>query len=972
MKVWTKGLLALAVSVVFAANAFAQGGGASSTGTIQGRVADAQGAVLPGVTVTATSPALITPQTTVTSETGNYRFPAVPPGTYELSYELAGFNGLKRSGISITLGFTAQVNVELALATLQETVTVSGSSPVIDTSTTRVQQNFKMEQLQSLPNGRDMWALLAVTPSVQMGRIDVGGNRAGTQTGYTAYGMNGQVRVLIEGINTTEGTGGAGFYFDYASLEEAFLGTSGQSAEMPNPGVQSQFIARSGSNVFQGEYHLDWYNNSLQGSNIPDEYSAPTAFNSTPTSPNFIRQGSNEIQKYYDHDINAGGPVVKDKAWFFGTYRVQQNGVSQPNFLFDKTFDTKLWNAVGKTTYQVNPKNKLIGYFQWGQKLQPNRLPFATYTYASEQQTFKQDSGSWVYKGEWNSTISDKLYLEARYGDFGYYFPLLTNSPDNFFWHDSGSLVSEGAHQVQQLDRDRKQINLASTYFLDTNKGSHTFKVGLERLNERSWEGLYSRRGGTSNIEQEYSGPDVSSRVIFGLPTATCVVGSLAAHECLTSKAALTHTSAFLNDTWSVGRTTLNLGARWDRYNGWNPEQDSIGATVGRASVPATHFDETQLYTWNVFAPRAGMVFDISGDGKTVLKGNYGLYWHNPGVGISQNANPNIASKSATYAWDDRSIFNGKVCPGCIDRDKRWQPGEEAALATSQALQGSIKLNPDIKAPISHEASVWVERQLSETMGVRAGFVYKTEDDLITNNYQLERGLSAYTVPFQRNDVGPDNVAGTADDQTLTLYGIPTASAANFPTTQYVTNLDQSGRYKTYEVSMNRRYASKWSASVGGGYTQMSNYPEGFPNNPSAPGLEDRTTWNLKATASYDAVYGIRISPVMRHQSGVNFARTISVPATAGNAFGLTYPATTIYAEPANSNREDNITVFDVRLEKQFTFGPRVRFRAMFDAFNLTNSHASETIGRSTGTSYLKPTAILAPITARVGFRFIF
>jgi hypothetical protein len=133
MRSWTKGVLALVATVAFAASAFAQGGGASSTGTIQGRVADAQGAVLPGVTVTATSPALIQPQTTVTSETGNYRFPAVPPGTYELTFELAGFNSLKRSGISITLGFTAQVNVELALATLQETVTVSGSSPVIDT-----------------------------------------------------------------------------------------------------------------------------------------------------------------------------------------------------------------------------------------------------------------------------------------------------------------------------------------------------------------------------------------------------------------------------------------------------------------------------------------------------------------------------------------------------------------------------------------------------------------------------------------------------------------------------------------------------------------------------------------------------------------------------------------------------------------------------------------------------------------------
>src|SRR5688500_9113156 len=142
MRRWARVVSALLVALSFSAPAFAQGGGASSTGTIQGRVADAQGAVLPGVTVVATSPALIQPQTTVTSETGNYRFPAVPPGQYELSFELAGFNTLKRSGIQITLGFTANVNVELALATLQETVTVSGASPVIGNSQKRGQQNF--------------------------------------------------------------------------------------------------------------------------------------------------------------------------------------------------------------------------------------------------------------------------------------------------------------------------------------------------------------------------------------------------------------------------------------------------------------------------------------------------------------------------------------------------------------------------------------------------------------------------------------------------------------------------------------------------------------------------------------------------------------------------------------------------------------------------------------------------------------
>ncbi|MEO8680906.1 MAG: carboxypeptidase regulatory-like domain-containing protein [Vicinamibacterales bacterium] len=959
MRRWTTGLLALLVALAFSAPAFAQGGGASSTGTIQGRVADSQGAVLPGVTVTATSPSALGAQTTVTSETGNYRFPAVPPGTYELTFELAGFNSLKRAGISITLGFTAQVNVELALATLQETVTVSGASPVIDTSTTRIQQNFKIEQLQSLPNGRDMWALLAVTPSVQMGRIDVGGNRAGTQTGYTAYGQNGQVRVLIEGINTTEGTGGAGFYFDYASLEEAFLGTSGQSAEMPNPGVQSQFIARSGSNQFAAEYHLDWYNDSLQGSNIPDSYTAPTAFNNAP-----IRPHSNEVLKYYDHDINAGGPIRKDKMWMFGTYREQFNAVAQPNFQFDKTFNTKLWNAVGKATYQVNQKNKLIGYYQWGQKQQPNRLPESTYTYASPEQTYFQNSGSWVYKGEWNSTVSDKVYLEVRYGDFGYYFPLTTNSPEDYFFRDTGALYMLGAHQKQQLDRDRKQYNLASTYFLDTGKGSHTFKMGAELLKEQSWEGYSSRRGGTSGIEQIYSN-GVSSQVIFGLPTASCPVGTLAAHDCLTSRSALDQMSAFLNDTWAIGKLTINAGARWDRYKGWLPEQEQLAATTGRTSVPAATFAEQDMYTWNVFAPRIGVVYDLSGDGKTVIKGNYGLYWHNPGVAVASNANPNIAAKSETYTWNDLA-----VCPGCISGDKKWQLGEESAAATAQALSGGVKLDPNIKDPYTHEASVWVERQITDTMGVRAGFVYKTEDDLISTGLQPLRGLSAYTVPFTFVDIGVDGVRGTTDDRNLTYLGFPTANAAQFPSTTIVSNFPQFSRYKTYEVSMNKRYGNKWSASIGGGYTMLNDFPNNYPQNPNQPFNEDRSTWNFKASGSYDAPKGIRLSPVLRHQSGANYARTLTIVVPAGS--GLSVAGTTAYAEPMNANREDNIWVVDVRAEKSLAFGSKVRLRLFFDAFNLTNSHASETIGRATGLAYQKPTAILAPRTARVGFRFIF
>src|ERR1043166_8380862 len=364
---------AVLVCLLASTHAFAQGGGASTTGSINGKVVDSSQAVLPGVTVTVASPSLMGVQTAVTDAGGNYRFPALPPGTYTVTFELPGFNTLKRENIQIAMGFTATVNVELAVASLQETVTVTGDSPVIDTSSTRVQQNFKLEALQETPNARDMWSLLAVTPSVQMSRIDVGGNRAGTQTGYTAYGYSGQNRVLVEGINTTEGTSGAGFYFDYGSFEEVFLGTIAQGSEMPTPGVQSQFLGKSGGNKFQGEIYQDYEMNSMQGDNIAKNVPTKFLFDPATNPGGAIRDHSNELDTYHDFNINIGGPIAKDKVWWYFSHRYQFNAVGQPHFtgpIAGQLFNTSLWNPSGKVTYQVNQNNKLIGYYQWGQKAQ--------------------------------------------------------------------------------------------------------------------------------------------------------------------------------------------------------------------------------------------------------------------------------------------------------------------------------------------------------------------------------------------------------------------------------------------------------------------------------------------------------------------------------------------------------------------------------------------------------------------------
>ena len=936
---------ALALIVLLPSMAAAQGGGAGTTGTIAGRVTDSSDSLLPGVTVTASSPSMIGQQTQTTGANGTYRFPAVPPGAYTLTFELPGFNTVKREGIQISLGFNATVNAQLQVASLQETVTVSGASPVIDTSATSVQQNFKMEQLNSIPNGRDMWALLAATPGVVMSRVDVGGNRAGTQTGYTAYGLTGQVRVSVEGINTTEGTGGAGFYFDYGSFEEVFLGVAGQGAEAATPGVQSQFLGKSGGNTFAGEFYQDFYNNGFQASNLSaDQLKAG------------LRDGSNEVEKYYDTNVNFGGPIKKDRAWFHLSWRKQFNAVQNTQFNFDKTFDTWNNNPSVKTTYQLSQNHKLIGYYQWNMKTQPNRLPLGTYFYDNEGQTVRQESPSWVYKGEWNGTLGSKLYLEARYGDFGYYDPRRTNSDEQYFWRDTATLRLVGAHAQSQTDRDRKQVTAASTYFLDTKMGSHTFKLGGEIYKESQWSGRQQNVGG--NIEHIYTNGR-SSQVVFGIPTALSVSGRRASDDgdlLVVNK--LDQQDLFLNDTWAMGRVTLTLGARWDRYRGWMPENKQLAYAIGPVNVAEQVFPEKDFFTWNSFGPRVGVTYDIAGDGKTVVKASYGLFWHNPGPTVSADANPNQNNKSVTYNWNDA---NG---------DRVYQRGEEVGAPTNTTLAGTIQFDPKTTQPYSHDLSLYLERQIASQVGSRVGFVYKTEDDLISL-YNPSRPIAAYTQPFSFVDIGADGAAGTGDDRTLTLYGVPSSQAANFPITNVEQNTGRFSRYKTVEASMVKRQGNHWSAQIGGSYTWAKDFPGNYPNDPNGQFAEPTTRWDFKVSGSVDAPFGIRISPLVRHQAGQNYARQISVGSAAATAAGAIY-AGTIYAESRDARRQDNITVFDVRAERAFKVVGKLRARVIGDIFNITNSNAVETRTVTTGSAFNRPTAVLAPRTARIGVRLSF
>ncbi len=249
------GLALLACVVLSPTTGLAQ---APTTGSINGTVTDDTGGVLPGVTVTVSGPALMGTQTTVTNDQGQYRFPALNVGTYRLTYELPGFATVIREGIQVSIGFTATVNIQMAVAAVEETVTVTGASPVVDVQNTNIQNVFNAEMLRSIPNQRDIWGLIAVAPGTTVDRFDVGGSSAGTQTGYTAYGTSGQVRIQIDGVNTTEGTGGSAFYYDYGAFDEVQLGTDSNDASMPTPGVFLNTVLKSGGNEFRGETYVDF------------------------------------------------------------------------------------------------------------------------------------------------------------------------------------------------------------------------------------------------------------------------------------------------------------------------------------------------------------------------------------------------------------------------------------------------------------------------------------------------------------------------------------------------------------------------------------------------------------------------------------------------------------------------------------------------------------------------------------------
>jgi hypothetical protein len=952
---------------------FAQGG-AGSTGSIQGEVTDESGGVLPGVTVTVSGTSMIGTRTDTTNAQGIYRFAGLPAGTYAVKFELAGFAPLTKPEIRIGIGFTAKVPVKMGVKALSDEITVTGEAPAIDVTSTRAQTNFDKTQLDALPNARDMWSLLSTTPGVTLNRFDVGGSTAGTQTTYIAYGNGGQNRPLIEGINTTEGTSAAGFYFDYGSFDEVVVGAAGNSAEMPSGGVITNFIGKSGGNRLSGEVYYEYENKNIQSSNLTTDQLARGYANlpkNVITSLGLSRAEANTLLDYRNLNASVGGPIIKDKLWAWGGYLQQKNVVYQPasGAILDGTeFLTKLDNYTGKITYQMNPKDKFIAYLQYGVKNQPFRTDanVSNPQHVTKDSTLNQSSPSWVGKVEYNRTIGSRSFFEIRAGEFGYNFGLVGNSQGPRI-EDTATLRVTGGGRDWLLKRRRKQAHGAFTTYVDNVLGgNHQIKIGGEvqhETGETIWKQYY-----TNNVVMLLNN-GVPNQVRLGSP--------------VDSLNGLRNYGLFVTDSFTRDRLTLNLGARYDRYRVFLPAQERAASKFFAALSVA---ENPSIITFNHVVPRVGLTYDVAGNGKTILKANFGRYFFNPGVGLADSVNPNTSTQFCTYAWTDRNS-NGL-----------WEEGEQGALASCSGGTASVSIDPNLKNSVTNEFSAWIERSLGGNVGARLGFILKQDRD----GYQQEninRPRSAWNVPTTVTDIGPDGRAGTADDRTgIPAFALNPANAA-LPITQRVFNVAGfTADYKSIDASVNKRFSNKWSvvASFVETWTSefgTSYFGTGSGNNvganaslfgglagntafPITPnGAQDKSefsTWNFKVSGTFEPGYGIRLTPVWKMQQGYPYGRVFT--ANAGSI------SQNFQAEPITAHRLETVKQVDIRAEKRFKLTGRVNFNVLFDVFNLLNANTELNIRATTGTltisetgavipAFGTPTTILPPRIARISGR---
>jgi hypothetical protein len=934
---------------------------------IAGVVKDTSGGVLPGVTVEASSPALIEKtRTVITDSDGRYNIVGLVIGTYSVSFALPGFSTQVRDGIELTAGFTAAVNADLQVGTLEDTITVSGVSPLVDTQNVRKQTVVSAELLDVLPTStKSQNLVITLTPGLT-GMSDVSGSYS-VQLGGTFHGKSG-TKVQVDGmsIQNMQSNGATGYQLNAGTVAEIAVQTSGISAESTADGIVVNVIPKEGGNLFSGSLLGMYTNDSLGGSNLNDD----------------LRQRglstTSQILEVYDYQFTLGGPVMKDKLWFFTSLRKWGNGVQDAGSFYNKTQGSPFYtpdldrpaqrfqwwkSGAVRLTWQATPRNKFAGFGDLqdacncgsttGVGIPPEAI---TYFHFRPQH---------LYQTTWSSPVTNRLLLEA-----GATW-MVSHSPR---WLPPGVTMDTVSITDQALGF---AYNAMATYafrgYTHRNSqrasasyvtGSHAFKAGFQI--EEGFRYAYTGvTGGNVNYRFNNRVPNQITQYATPYDTLDKMKADL---------------GIYAQDQWAIGRLTLNLGLRYEYFNGYVPAQ-TVPATPS-GWVPERRFDKVEgIPLWHDLSPRVGAAYDLFGDGSTAIKFSLGRYVAKYGVDLTGANNPIQTSvNSVTRTWTDA---NGNYVPEC-NLSNFDANGECGAVSNTNFGKAAIttRYADDVirgfgNRPYNWDMSTEVQRQLSPAVAVTAGY-YRNwfANQQVTDNTLIAPEDHS---PFCVTAPSDPRLPGGGGYQVCGLYDISLAKfgqqsslvsqAANFG--------EQTQLNEFVGLSVTTRFSS--GVRLGGGIDTGRSVtdncfavdsPQQLLNCHVVQPFAGQT--QLKLNGSYPLPAGFVVSGVYQNVSGPQItaayaASNAEIAPTLGRnlaACGTRTPCTATATIPLiapGTMREPRVTRLDMRITKMIELSSRMRLQGNLDIYNALNSSSILTIGTAYGSRWRQPTAIVDP-----------
>lgn len=904
--------------------------GQTGSATLLGQVMDEGGGALPGVTVTLKSPALQVPEiVTVTDARGEYRVTPLPIGTYRVEYALSGFQTLRLEDVRLTTGFSAKLDQSMKIGALAETVTVSGQSPLVDVTQASTATTLETDALELLPSGTNgIVGFLAYVPGAQT-NVEVGGSAITDTNIFTSNGQGGELWSLLEGVFAAASqTSASGTHYNFNAIEEARVQTSGNSADTPKRGMSVNLITKSGGNTFHGAVEYSGTNNSFESDNI----NAKLRAQGVKSAPKLITRK--------DGGGQLGGRLIENRLWFFGDVRYRKvvreiPFATRPDGSIIHRPQHQLFQAY-KLTGQLNETSKLIGFWhRYGDHERRSASQFVP-----ERAMEQNNAWGETYKAEWQSTIGSWLTLSVQHGFFEHvnqytgYAPGIPRSRDIVTLMEDGDAQSAGRWSSQGQTHDRA---VASMYRPNLFAGNHAFTVGLDYINGGNKSRNPARRSG------DY-------RLLFnaGQPFQIEIYNTPVSPRLRTR-----YLGMYAQDSWTINRRlTLSLGIRGQRDRGWVPEQcQQLGSFV--QAFPLNCNAEVQPNIFTSFTPRLHAAFDVTGDGKSVIKGGYGRFVHLRSTGAEINNFNKNGQRTMTYDWRDLN-GNRDYNPGEVNLDPNGTDFRSGGASLNAFL------NPDERIPGAEEYSVGFERQLLQDFAVRVGGVY-------LKNFNVNRILNplrpyaAYRIPVTNLDPGPDGDVNTTADNpgtTLMYWDYPASfRGAAFEGVKIVNDDSRNNStYKTIEMAATKRLSNGWQFM--GSYSATKKnvpFPEGAALTPNAEiNTADKTwTWIGKTSGSYLFPKGIVAGVTYSIRNGARLARQVLVRAPAGASI----TTLVVNAEPIGSLNLENVGLLDLRAAKRFPLGAGRVFELRLDCFNAMNVNPVTSIVTRAGPTFGNATA---------------